>query len=150
MYVNEESVYIQQAGTWREYPLEEEPTFDATYTDLIASLEEINELLTSEVSDGELRLTYEGNDREVWDAFEEEFSLSIDGVSEEDVAVSMEAVFDEKTRYLTELILDIVGDSDTQNAESEQVTIHVTAEISEHDAVDMTEIEEQINQEMNE
>lgn len=147
-YFNGSDAYVIENGEWVHYPDQgDEVTFDADYATLIDSLVEIEDLLEAEVTDGELRLSYEGNDREVWDAFEEEFSLSIDGIDEENVEKEIEATFDEETQYLHDLTLDISGSQGENDVELGSVSIYIEVEVSEHDEVDLSDIEEEVTQE---
>lgn len=152
LYFDGNDIYLVEEDGWTAYPDEGPVEYDTGYHDLVESLIEIEELLEAEESGDDIELHYEGNDPEVWDAFEEEFSLSIDGIEQEDITILVEATIDTETYYLDELIIDIVGEQTDEEIEGElgSVTMYIEADFYDHDEVDLSDVEEEIEEETNE
>lgn len=136
--------YLFENDTWTLYPDAGPVEYAPWYPNVVDSLIEIEHLIETNQTGETLQLSYEGNDREVWDAFEEEFSLSISGVAEENIVITLEATMDSSTYYLQDLSLDIVGEESDGDMELGSVNITVDAQYDEHDEIDLTEIEEDI------
>lgn len=152
LYFEGDDIYLVEEDGWNAYPDEGPVEYDSGYHNLVASLIEIEDLLEAEESGDDIELHYEGNDPEVWDAFEEEFSLSIDGIDEEDITILVEATIDGETYHLEELLIDIVGEDTDEEIEGEMgsVTMFIETEFYDHNEVDLSEIEEEIEEELEE
>ncbi|GAA0360621.1 hypothetical protein GCM10008932_11530 [Alkalibacterium iburiense] len=136
--------YLKENENWTHYPDAGPIEYAPWYPNVVESLIEIEDLMEASHSGDVLVLSYEGNDREVWEAFEEEFSLSISGVSEENITMTLEATMDDSTYYLQDLSLNIVGEESDGDMEIGRVTIIVEAQYTDHDTVDLTDVEEEI------
>lgn len=144
MYFQGTDAYQLENGSWVHYPEEGPVDYPSWYPNIADALVEIESFIQAEHSDGELKLSYEGNDREVWNAFQEEFALSIDGISPENIVIDLDASLDEETFYLEGLTLDILGEETEGETTLASVSIVIEVDYFDHDEVDLTEVEEEV------
>lgn len=111
----------------------------SSYRSVLADLESIeDDLDISQTGTGnspQVTVRYSGNDREVFDAFAETFSMSWDGYRQADTSVEVEAVFDAETMHMT--TFDFSVESDTVWGSD---AMSISAEYSEFDEIDPIEI----------
>lgn len=148
LYFDGNDVYQMEGNTWVHYPDEGPIEYNSWYPNVVDSLVEVESFIQGTHNEESLALTYEGNDVEVWDAFEEEFALAIDGISQENIQMSLDATLDDESYYLEDFRLDIFGEEVEGEVEVSSISILVDVEYTEHDAVDLTEIEEEISKEV--
>lgn len=152
LYIEDEDAYALENDEWVHYPGEgEDATFDASYLALVESIVGMEDLFETDVSGGQMMLSYEGNDQEAWDAFEQEFNLSIDGIEQEDLTIIIQAGVNEVTQFLEELVIDISGAQEIdENVNAGALSIYIETEFFEHNEVDLSEIQERVHEEANE
>lgn len=140
--------YLLENDTWTHFPDSGPVEYAPWYPNIVDSLVELDHLIEASHSGDTLVLSYEGTGLEVFNAFEEEFSLSMGGVEEENVTITLEATMDDSTYYLQELSIDIMGQETIEDIEEDMevgsVNIIVDVEYDDLDDVDLTDIEEDI------
>lgn len=146
MYFEGNDVYQIENDRWVYYEDGGPIDYPSWYPNIVEALTEIEDLIVAESDDGNLELTYEGNDPAVWDAFEEEFALSIDGIAQENITIDLEANVDESFYYLQDLTLDILGKETEGDAEVANISIVVEVDYYDHNEVELTEIGEKIKE----
>lgn len=62
--------------------------------------------------------------------------------------MSLDATLDDESYYLEDFRLDIFGEEKEGDVEISSISILVDVEYTEHEAVDLTEIEEEISKEV--
>ena len=144
LYFVGNDVHVYEGGTWNFYPNGGPIDYPSFYPNIIDSLVEIEDLIEATHTNGSVELFYEGNDREVWDAFEDEFSLSIDGVDEENINIALEAVLDDENYYLQEFRMDILGEETDDDVQLGSINIQVDVDYYDHDNVDLSDIEAEV------
>lgn len=148
LYFDGTDVYVLENGEWVYYPDEGPIDYPSWYPNIINSLLEIEELVEADYSGDEVTLTYSGNDPQIWNAFEQEFELSIDGVARNNINIDLTATMDDENYFLQSLVLDIVG-TETEGEETATVSIFVEADYYDHNEVDLTDVEEDIDEDVN-
>lgn len=143
LYFDGEDAYQLEGGTWVHYP-GSPIEYDAWYPNIVDSLIEIDDLIEATHNEDNVELTYEGNDVEVWEAFEEEFALTIEGISQENIHITLDAVVDDSEYYLQDLNLDIEGAETEGDMELSSISIFIEVDYFDHNNVDLTEVEEEI------
>lgn len=136
--------YLLENDTWTHYPDSGPVEYAPWYPNIVDSLVELDHLIEASHSGNTLELTYEGNNSEVWEAFEEAFDLSMGGIEEENINYTVEATMDDSTYYLQDLSLDVMGEETDGDIELSRVNINVDVQYGDHDEVDLTEIEEEV------
>lgn len=144
LYFVGNDVHVYEGGTWNFYPNGGPIDYPSFYPNIIDSLVEIEDLIEATHTNGSVELFYEGNDREVWDAFEDEFALSIDGVDEENINIALEAVLDDENYYLQEFRMDILGEETDDDVQLGSINIQVDVDYYDHDNVDLSDIEAEV------
>lgn len=150
LYFEGNDVYVEEGTEWVHYPDSGPIDYPSWYPNIIDSLVEIEAFIEATHTDGSVALTYDGNDPEVWNAFEEEFQLSIDGISPENINIDLEATMDDENYYLQDLYIDIMGE-ETADEEVELGSINITIDVEYYDQneIDLTEMQEEITQNTN-
>lgn len=141
LYFVGNDVHVYEGGTWNFYPNGGPIDYPSFYPNIIDSLVEIEDLIEATHTNGSVELFYEGNDREVWDAFEDEFALSIDGVDEENINIALEAVLDDENYYLQEFRMDILGEETDDDVQLGSINIQVDVDYYDHDNVDLSDVQ---------
>lgn len=149
VYFDGDDIFVLENGQWVHYPNEGPIDYPSWYPNIVNSLLKVEDLIEADYSGDKVTLTYDGNDPEVWDAFEQEFALSIKGIQRENINISLEATMDDQAYHLQHLVLDIVGTEKADDVELASVTIFVEANYYDHNEVDFTEVEEKIDEDMN-
>lgn len=145
LYFDGNDAHQLEGNTWVYYPDSGPIEYASWYPNIVGALTEIEGLIEANHADGNLALTYEGNDPEVWSAFEEEFDLSIDGISSENISIALDATVDEDSYYLQDITLDILGEETENDVKISSVAILIEVDYFDHDEIDLTEIEEEIS-----
>lgn len=143
MFFEGSTAYINEGTGWVDVSGDEPVTSESSYHHVLNSVVEVADFLEAELSGDELTLHYEGNDQEVWDAFETPFSLSISGFSMEELTITLEVIVNAQTSYMNFLDLDIQADNDLS-----EVHLKVTSDYYDHDEIDEFEVEREINEEL--
>ncbi|GAB3194272.1 DUF6612 family protein [Nesterenkonia suensis] len=104
-YFQDDAVLTNENGRgWEEEQSFDEVDDDADsrYSRVVQSLTELEELLEVTYDDRSYLLEYRGSDRAAFDAFEEPFSLSLDGFEPEETDMTVEATVDPETFFVEE------------------------------------------------
>lgn len=149
LYFDGTDVYVLENGEWVHYPDEGPIEYPSWYPNIVNALSEIEDLVEADYSGDTVTLTYNGNDPEIWDAFEQEFALSIDGIARENINIDLKATMDDENYFLQNLVLDIVGSEKEGDVEVANVSILVEADYYDHNEVDLSDVEENINEDVN-
>ncbi len=148
LYFEENDIYVQEGNTWVFYPDSGPIEYPSWYPHIVDALVEIEHLVEAASADGSVELFYEGNDPEVWEAFEEEFTLAIEGVSQENVYITLNAVIDDTDYYLQDLNIDILGEEQLGAMGRNRINIQIAVDYYDHNQVDLTNIEKEITQDI--
>lgn len=147
LFFDGNDVYAYEGNDWSFYPDGGPIDYPSFYPNIVESLVEIEDLIEATQTDGSVELFYEGNNREVWNAFEEEFALSIDGVAEENIHIVLESVLDDSNYYIQEFRMDILGEESDGDVQLGRINIQIDVDYFNHDNVDLEEIESEVLQE---
>ena len=147
LYFEGNDVYAYEGDTWNFYPDGGPIDYPSFYPNIVDSLVEIEDFVEATHTDGSIELYYDGNDPEVWDAFEDEFALSIDGVDEENINIALEAVLDDENYYLQEFRMDILGEETDGDVQLGSINIQIDVDYFDHDNVDLSDIEAEVFEE---
>ena len=84
----------------------------------------------------------------MWEAFEGVFSLTMSGINEDNIHMTLTTYMDESTYYLERLTLDIRGEQVQDQTVLGSVSIHVDVNYFDHDQVDLSEVKAKITEDV--
>lgn len=143
-YFDGTDVYVLENGNWNHYPDNGPIDYPSWYPNVVEALVEIEEFIEANHTEGTITLSYDGNDREIWNAFEEEFALSIDGISEENINIKLDATLDDTEFFLQDLTLDILGEETDGEVELGSVAMLIDVDYFDHNEIDLSQTESEI------
>lgn len=141
LYFVENDVYVYEGNAWNYYPDGGPIEYPSFYPNIVDSLVEIEAFIEATEVDENIQLFYEGNDREVWNAFEDEFTLSIDGISEENIIITLEAILDGTDSYLQEFHMDILGEETDGDVQLSSINMQIDVDYYDYDNVNLSDVE---------
>lgn len=139
-------VYYDDGSGWQDVSDDEPMSSESDYHAVIHALAEVEEYLEVATSGEEVELSYAGEfEQAIWDAFESPFSLGLDGFSDDDVELELDSSIDSTTQYVQDLLLVIRAAN-----EIGEIQIIADVEYTEHDEVDVDDVEEEVQEELGE
>lgn len=117
---------------------------DSRYSHVVDSIAEIDDFLEVDYDDETYTLDYTGNDVEIFEAFEEPFSLSLDGYEPEDTEMSVEVVVDAETFFVEDFSLTL----DTEETSNPiELGMEIAAQFSKFNEISDLEVPEEVLEE---
>lgn len=139
-------VYYDDGTGWQDVSEDEPMSSESDYQSVIHALAEVEEYLEVTTSGEAVELSYDGEfQQDIWDAFESPFSLGLEGFAEENVEMALSATVDSTTQYVQDLVLDILATN-----EIGEIQIIADVEYTEHDEVNIDDVEEDVLEEVGE
>jgi hypothetical protein len=145
LYFDEELAFQNEGSGWQEVTGNGEMSADSSYRQVMNAVIEVEELVDADLTEETLQLSYQGHDQAIWDAFEEPFSLSLDGFTMEETLMTLDVTVNPETQYM-EVFHFLV------EAENNFFTIdlEVNADYTEFNEIDnFDEVEEEIDSDIN-
>lgn len=145
-YVQDGQAIPNTDGAGWEQDLDMEPEGsedDSRYSRVAQGIGELEQLLEVDF-DGAYRLSYRGSDREVFDAFEAPFSLTLDGYEPEDTEMTVDVAVDPETFYVEEFSFTLHTKDSTGPI---SLGMEIGAEYSQFNEIPALEIPEDVLEE---
>ena len=148
LFFEDNHFYLNETNGWVKYEDAGPIEYDSWYPHVVEALVSIAHLIEANHTDTQLELTYEGYDYDVWEAFEGVFSLTMSGINEDNIHMTLTTYMDESTYYLERLTLDIRGEQVQDQTVLGSVSIHVDVNYFDHDQVDLSEVKAKITEDV--